>query len=401
MSNRKIVFLNHEVYSYNIARAREAYAICESANWDFIFYATEPIDNTLPAENYLNLLDGIPTRILYKKIGSYNDPRKINDVLLQLKRDNPDVIAIFGYSTRLERMVLGYCRKYGRGAILLCDSQAIDFPRSYLKELFKKVIVHLYDSAFVAGTPQKNYLNQLGMPINRIFTKHTVIDNEFWIQGTEKVREDSNLWKAKLGLSEKYFLTVCRFVPKKNLVGLIEAYYEYINSSSGNPWHLVIIGTGPLENKIRELICTLKLSNYIHLPGYLNVYQLIPYYALASTFILASDHEEQWGLVINEAMASGLPVIASEVCGASNDLIIEGVTGYKFNPKNKRQLTDLMIRFHENAVNWDQMSKNAIELIKTWSPKEYSKSLLGALETAWDYSQSRKWKIWPSEIWWL
>jgi glycosyltransferase involved in cell wall biosynthesis len=210
------------------------------------------------------------------------------------------------------------------------------------------------------------------MPRERIFTGYDVVDNAYFRQKAEEVRSQRSEVRQKHGLPEDYFLASARFIEKKNLQRLIQAYAEYrkrscvyanqpphkatagreaaadrevrsqkLEVTDQAPWDLVLLGDGPLRGTLKSQLLTLKLNEHVHLPGFRPYDQLPVYYALAKAFVHAST-TEQWGLVVNEAIASGLPVIVSERCGCVPELV-EG-NGFTFDPTNEHELAARLLK---------------------------------------------------------
>ena len=153
-------------------------------------------------------------------------------------------------------------------------------------------------------------------------------------------------------LPENYFLASARFIEKKNLPTLIRAYAEYRDRSQGTgvtdpgynagaPWDLVLLGDGPLRETLNSQLSTLNLHRHVHLPGFKPYHELPVYYGLANAFVHASS-TEQWGLVVNEAIASGLPVIVSSRCGCVPELVNDN--GFTFDPFNERELAERLLK---------------------------------------------------------
>src|SRR6267378_2061180 len=184
------------------------------------------------------------------------------------------------------------------------------------------------------------------MPRERIFTGYDVVDNEYFRQKAEEVRQ-------KYALPENYFLASARFVEKKNLAMLIQAYAEYRRSAAfakatadkeiaaNVPWDLVVLGDGPLRESLNSQLSTLNLNEHVHLPGFKPYDELPVYYALANAFVHAST-TEQWGLVVNEAIASGLPVIVSERCGCAPELV--NGNGFTVDPLDEQALAARLLQ---------------------------------------------------------
>jgi 1,2-diacylglycerol 3-alpha-glucosyltransferase len=107
--------------------------------------------------------------------------------------------------------------------------------------------------------------------------------------------------------------------------------------------------------------------------------QLISYFANAGCLVHASI-EEQWGLVINEAMAAGLPALVSNRCGCAEDLVIEGSNGFTFDPHKPEALTQLMLRMSSSNVDRAAMGRAALQHIQKFSPSYFADGLIQAIE---------------------
>ena len=264
----------------------------------------------------------------------------------------------------------------------MSESQKRDFPRVPWKEGVKRALFKLFDAALVGGTPQVEYARELGFAPEVIFTGYDVVDNLFWQKQAALARRNGHGWRLKLGLPEKFFVAVNRFIPKKNISGLIQAYSLYKSRAGDQAWSLVICGGGPLEEEIRGLIAAVGLQSDILLPGYQNAEEMAVFYGLASAFIHTSSHAEQWGLVVNEAMASGLPVLVSEICGCAQDLVQNGVNGFTFDPLDLEGLARLMLKMSSGQVDLAAMGAASRRIIAAWTPEVFARGLLQAVEAA-------------------
>ena len=198
-----------------------------------------------------------------------------------------------------------------------------------------------------------------------------------------------------------YFLASSRFVPKKNLDGLLKAYSRYRqlaaatdngqqdNKTTGPtvvsgpvvPWSLVILGDGPLRSSIIHLRSSLGLDDHVHLTGFKQYAELPVYYALASAFIMPSL-SETWSLAVNEAMACGLPVVVSSRCGCAGELVQEGVNGFIFDPYNINQLASLMLKISTFDFPLSAFGNASLAIISNWGTDRFSSSMKSAADTA-------------------
>ena len=323
----------------------------------------------------------------------------------------PDAVAIPGWSDKGALAALRWCLENEVPAVLMSESTAIDEPRVWWKEFVKRRIVVLCSSALVGGRRHEEYLVTLGMPSERIWTGYDAVDNDHFAGTAKEVRgQRSEVGCAmtevrkKRGLPEpptheamacrgNYFLASARFIPKKNLDILIRAYAEYrkkveSRNAKVEVWDLVILGDGPLRSDLRSLISDLGLDDFVVMPGFKQYDELPAYYALAKAFVHPSK-SEQWGLVVNEALASGLPVLVSERCGCSPELVQDGINGFTFNPGDETQLTSRLIEMATLPTEErERMGEAGREIIKEFGPERFGEGLESAARFA--VSQPRK-----------
>lgn len=293
---------------------------------------------------------------------------KLNAVLNEIQ---PDVLAIAGYFEVGMLFALLWCLWHRKSVILLSESMENDAPRFQLRELIKQKIVQQYHAALVGGTPHKRYFVKLGMPPKAIFLGYDVVGNSIF--------HPEFIGHLPRPLKSPYFLAINRFIPKKNLAFLIDAYAIYRQQKGHEAWHLVLSGEGELRPEIEQQIKKLNLTDWVHLPGFLQQEELLPYFAHASCFVHASI-QEQWGLVVNEAMAAGLPVLVSNRCGCFEDLVLEGTNGFGFDPTDPTALIQLMLKMSSSDVNLAAMGQASLQHIQRFSPDFFAHSLKEAVE---------------------
>jgi 1,2-diacylglycerol 3-alpha-glucosyltransferase len=279
-----------------------------------------------------------------------------------LEQATPNVVAVNGWNNFGSLAAADCCVRLGIPMVVMSESARDDEPRTWWKEIIKRRIVQLYSAALVGGQRHVEYLVELGMPRERIFTGYDVVANDYFAQRAIEIR-NSHLRQGyggqaafeirkKYGLPENYFLASARFIEKKNLLRLIRAYAEYRDRLKGTgvtdpsyngdvPWDLVLLGDGPMRETLNTQLATLNLHSHVHLPGFKQYDELPVYYALANAFVHAST-TEQWGLVVNEAIASGLPVIVSERCGCVPELVRDN--GFTFDPMDEHELAAQMLK---------------------------------------------------------
>jgi len=153
------------------------------------------------------------------------------------------------------------------------------------------------------------------------------------------------------------------------LDNLLAAYKPFAVSD----WGLIVLGDGSQESKLKkykndnslEGICFIEGQPWFDVPKIL---------ALADVFILPS-YSEPWGLVVNEAMACGLPVIVSNKCGSAYDVVKEGINGYTFDPYNIDELTFVFKKFVDNPEKIIPFGQQSKEIIKRFSPENVAQEM--------------------------
>jgi glycosyltransferase involved in cell wall biosynthesis len=225
------------------------------------------------------------------------------------------------------------------------------------------------------------------MDAERTFTGYNVVDNDHFRDGAETARQNADALRRRFDLPKNYFLAIGRFIPKKNFPFLLKAYASY-RERSPEPWDLVLLGDGPLAESIEDQRRTLNLEAAVHLPGFKQYQDLPVYYGLADAF-LHTSLREQWGLVVNEAMAAGLPVLVSEQCGCVPDLVEHGNNGYRFDPENEDVMVDLMVELADASTDREEMGRVSQSIICNWTPDVFGKQLLRAAQRAREHAKSR------------
>ena len=374
-----ILFIN--IGGYHAARLTSAYQSCQEFGWQLT--VIQVTDDTLdhPWEDFINQLP-MPVKTLLPITSKLYDTRKdtfssiasnaLKHCLDELK---PDAIFLPGWSFSVSREGLNWCRRNNALPIIMSETKEDDDSRFWFKEVIKSWIVKKYKAALVGGEPHKRYLIKLGMNPNAIFMGYDIVNNDYFHPHKIKSLIEP--------LKKTYFLAINRFVTKKNLSLLISSYANYRQQKGDLAWDLVISGDGELRPQIEQQINELDLTKFVHLPGFLQQEELLPYFAHASCFIHASV-QEQWGLVVNEAMAAGLPVIVSNRCGCFEDLVLEGINGFGFDPENQQELTQLMLKISSGKVDLAVMGEASLKHIQKYSPDYFAQGLMQAVEYSLD-----------------
>jgi 1,2-diacylglycerol 3-alpha-glucosyltransferase len=303
-----------------------------------------------------------------------------------LQRLDPDCIALCGYHRLENLMVLAWAKLTGRSTVLMCESKFDDKPRFVLRESVKRQLVKQFDGYLVGGASHRQYMLSLGAIPDRVFEGYDAVDNHLFATAAVDAHQNAKLLRAQWELPDRYFMVTCRFVGKKNLMMLLKAYQIYRQISDSN-WSLVICGGGALEAKLRHLIKAEQIPDVVF-PGFHKGKELGMYYGLASCFIHASI-QEQWGLVVNEAMAAGLPVLVSRTCGCVSSLVQEGVNGFTFNPNQPGELARLMEQVTQDPIGLEAMGQASQAIVERYAPTVFAENMVRAMRSGFIRSRLR------------
>jgi glycosyltransferase involved in cell wall biosynthesis len=246
-------------------------------------------------------------------------------------------------------------RLLGKRIIMMTDSKFDDQRRSIPLELAKSTLLRVFHGALVAGHRQAAYVRFLGFRRRPVTLGYDCINNDRIRQQAISIGQPQPVW------AERPFICVGRLVPKKNPFVLLEAFALYVASQGTAARHLVMVGSGPLEDELRAHAQRLGIADKMDMVGFLQA----PAVAAAMTGSLALllvSTEEQWGLVINEAVALGLPVIVSEAVGARDLLVDNLLNGYVISADNVEAIARAMICIGEDEERWNEMCSRSLQL---------------------------------------
>lgn len=269
----------------------------------------------------------------------------IRDFGAILETRRPTAVLCMGWHLRAYWQMIWACTRRGIPVLVRGESQ-LATPRHWLKRAAKSVPYRFLRKAFSGylyiGQRIRAYLLHYGADARRLFFSPYVVDNH-WFADRARAAEESlpGLRAAKaIGAATKIVLFCGKLIDKKRPLDLIAAM-AHVRERHG-PVALLIAGSGPLEAECRELAQRLDVP--LHVLGFQNHTELPQWYALADLLVLPSDGGETWGLVVNEAMACGTPVVVSDAVGCGPNLVEPYLTGLTFPLGDRRALGDAIAR---------------------------------------------------------
>ncbi len=312
--------------------------------------------------------------------GSYESVGKLNAAFFvwrSLNRLRPKVVILSGYCDVATWTGWLWAGIYRAGRILWAESNVFDHRRNRWKESIKRLFVKGCDCAHVYGTSNKEYLEELGMPADRIILKRAVANTALFL-------------KASVVSTQKpdcITLLYCgRFSSEKNLAMLFRALAAVGQDRRKPRIALKLIGYGPLEDSLHILARDLRIAGLVEFAGKANQADLPQMFAAADVLILPSICEP-WGLVVNEGMLSGLAVAVSNQCGCAADLVTPE-TGWTFSPYDEVGLTELIEKIAETPrLEHKRMGSAARKLASEYSPENCA---VLVMQTVSEIAQKRR-----------
>lgn len=307
-----------------------------------------------------------------KQIGKYNVLVNFG-VSGALNQSKPDVILCGGYNYIASWQALFWARRKQVAFLLWSESNSQDLRSSHLLiEFFKKQFLRRCDGFVVPGTSALDYLRAHHVKVENIFTAPNAVDNDLFASAAEKARRNETYLRRELALPDRYFLFVGRLVREKGAFELLSAYSnldEHLRAEIG----LVFVGDGGCRQELEELAISVS-GGTIKFVGFAQREQLGAYYGLAEVLILPT-YTDTWGMVVNEAMACGLPVLVSRVAGCAIDLVRENWNGMLVAPRDVPSLEQAMRGLAMQADICKTLGARSAEHISSYSPKKWSDSV--------------------------
>jgi len=296
-----------------------------------------------------------------------------------LTRLSPDVVTVNGWGFSDSRRVLRWAIQNKRGIILFSDSRPGDHPIRCHTEWIKRRLVPLCESAVVAGQAHADYLTSLGLASSRIFVGLDVVDNHHFASGKQFARPVA---VEKLLGKSPYLLSISRFVEKKNLHRLIDAFSLAVPNLLDQSTKLLFVGDGELKDSLIRHVHHNQLQNKVAFLPFQHYENLPAIYGNATAFVLPSTMD-QWGLVVNEAMAAGCPVAVSNRCGCAAELIVPGYNGEQFDPLDIHSIAESLLRLlNADNLRLDSLKTNAEITIMNWGVDRFANAVRSAIGVA-------------------
>ena len=292
----------------------------------------------------------------------------------------PDAILCGGYNYLASWQALRWARKRGVPFLLWSESNLQDMRAgSRFIEFLKREFLRRCSGFVVPGRSALEYLRAHGIKESDIFKAVNAVDNDRFSRAAAVAQENAVQLRSELSLPTRYFLFVGRLVREKGIFELLAAYAsleEDLRADVG----LVFVGDGPSRSALEAEAASVA-RGVIKFVGFAHQEQLPAYYTLAEMLVLPT-YTDTWGLVVNEAMACGLPVILSEAAGCAADLLTQDWNGQIIPTRNVAALASAMRDLASRPDRCAAMGLNSRSRIAAYSPQEWSEGVARSVEAS-------------------
>lgn len=287
--------------------------------------------------------DAEKSYFLYKGLGSL------------MNREKPDAVIVAGFSSATMKV---FFRKLLKGTPFIIFSGTIEKggrSGSLIRKLQRKFLCS-NASAFVAyGSLAKEYLVKSGAKAEKVFIGRNTVDTRFFAEETAKLRAEYGKGDGIVRFTYLGYL-----VPRKNVKLLLESVK--IVAQKRNDFRLDIIGDGVSLDDLKNYVSENRLENVVEFHGFRQKQEIPAFFARSSGLLFQTDFDI-WGLVLNEAMAAGVPCLSSPNAGATNDLIQEGITGFEVDFTNLELVANKMNWLIDHREEAQKMGERARDFI--------------------------------------
>jgi len=277
-----------------------------------------------------------------------------------INKEKYDFIILNGYKNSYAGLT-NLCKSKNIPIALRIDSVLYNLSsiERFLKRIYLSFVYRQFDHFFAVGSETRKYLHWLGINDSNIsYFSYATHDEWFTMRAKNdvKLKELKQKWGIK---TDKVIISVAKFVERESPWDILEAF-KLLNDPEIT---LVLVGDGDERKKLEAFAASIPHLKVIF-TGYAAYTNLAYYYGLADIFIHAAKNEP-WGVSVQEALACGCSVIASDKVGSAKDLIHRGINGFVYNYRNIQQLkTQILNCYH---IDTDKKREKNIEILSLWS----------------------------------
>jgi glycosyltransferase involved in cell wall biosynthesis len=332
----------------------------------------------------VDLLEGYPYLFVGRK-GPRGVPRRFWSLICprlwaEIRSGRYDAILLHGYNYAASVIAFAAARSKGLPVLMRSETHLGLRRRVWRRRVRDAVLAVCYrfvDAFMAIGSANRAYYRALGIPDSRIFEAPYAVDNERFVAGARLTADARTRLRRQYGLplDRPVVLYASKLIARKHPESVVLAMAAL--QVAGHSASLFVVGSGEMESELRGLAAGCGAGNVVF-GGFINQRELPQVYALSDIFVLPAE-DEPWGLVVNEVMCAGLPVVVSCELGCTADLVRDGVNGYLVAPGDVTALASALEKLLVDEPRRKQMGAASRSMIERWSYEECRRGLLAAL----------------------
>jgi len=311
--------------------------------------------------------------------------RSVAYVIEEIRANRPDHVIVSGYWPKLHRTIMMALRREGISVGLRSDNTLphsnLSGLKGWAKRLYLRRLLPKYTMWHPVGSLATGYLKALSgssKPVN-LFPYNT--DNDWFKKNAQHSRDDRAAGLKKIGFPQqsRIILGIMKWAEREDPLTLLDAFEKYQAYDSNA--RLILIGDGPLRHAVMGKVK--KLNGTVHTPGYVSYSQLPSWYGLADVFVHPAPNEP-WGVSVNESLASGVLVIASNGVGAALDLVSQGHNGWVFEKGNTNSLVVALNEWHSltDTLSQAELQQRCWRSLSRWNYQTTIQTFQDVLQNA-------------------
>ncbi len=299
----------------------------------------------------------------FELINAPNGEEKFKNSLKNIS--NYDIALVSEYTSKHGRMILDRCIRKRIPYFINVDGGFVN--PGLLKAFIKKYYISRASGFFASGTMAEKYILAFGGKKEKIYYHHFSSVHKKQIFESPVSDEEKMALRKELGLNGNHIaVCVSRFVPYKRINILIDAWRNLPDD-----YEVVVIGGGPLKEEYEKQISDYGLKN-VKIVDFCPSDKVFQYYKASDLYVHPADGEV-WGLVVNEAMSVGLPVVTTTRCCAGVDLVDDGKNGYLVSPNDAEAISNAVKNLFKDEDTYKNMCLYSLKKIQPYTIEDNAK----------------------------
>ncbi len=298
----------------------------------------------------------------------------------EIRSGQYDAVLLYGYSYAVNVIALLAAKTKGLPVLMRSETH-LGLRRKrwkrWIRDATLSIVYRFVDGFLAIGTANRAYYRALGVPDDKIFDVPYTVDNDRFIAAAALASEQRAEVRKKYGLpvDRPVVLYASKFIRRKHPDDVIRAMARLWNK--GHSAALFMVGTGEMEHELRDLTASLSVGNVVF-AGFINQAELPKVYVAADIFVLPSENEP-WGLIVNEVMCAGIPVVISDEVGCVPDLVKDGVNGYHMKAGDIGSLALALEKLLADETLRQRMGAAGLSVMSGWSYEQCRQGITAAL----------------------